>query len=53
MTEHCETCGTTDRESLTTGDQGYTACCNEPICRCAATDSAVNQCMARRAGTVR
>jgi hypothetical protein len=30
--EHCESCGSTDREDLTTGDQGYTACCNECIC---------------------
>ena len=29
---HCESCGSTDVEDLTTGDQGYTACCNEPIC---------------------
>lgn len=29
---HCELCGTFDLESLTTGDQGYTACCNEPTC---------------------
>jgi hypothetical protein len=28
---HCELCGSTDREDLTTGDQGYTACCNEPV----------------------
>lgn len=27
--EHCENCGGT--ESLN-GDQGYTACCNEPVC---------------------
>jgi hypothetical protein len=26
---HCQQCGTTDYESLTTGDDGYTACCNE------------------------
>lgn len=30
--DHCELCGTFDIESLTTGDQGYTACCNEPTC---------------------
>lgn len=29
---HCELCGTFDYESLNTGDQGYTACCNEPQC---------------------
>lgn len=29
---HCELCGTFDIESLETGDQGYTACCNEPVC---------------------
>lgn len=29
---HCSNCGTTDTEDLTTGDQGYTACCNEPVC---------------------
>ena len=28
---HCEQCGSTDREDLTTGDQGYSACCNELI----------------------
>lgn len=28
---HCENCGATDYESLHTGDQGYTACCNELI----------------------
>jgi hypothetical protein len=28
---HCENCGSTDREDLTTGDQGYSACCNELI----------------------
>jgi hypothetical protein len=27
----CSLCGSTDREDLETGDQGYTACCNEPI----------------------
>lgn len=30
--DHCELCGTVDIESLTTGDQGYTACCNELVC---------------------
>lgn len=30
-TPHCQNCGSTDREDLTTGDQGYTACCNEPV----------------------
>lgn len=29
--EHCESCGATDYESLMTGDQGYTACCNEVV----------------------
>lgn len=29
---HCENCGSTDREDLETGDQGYTACCNELAC---------------------
>ncbi len=29
--QHCEQCGSTDREDLTTGDQGYTACCNERV----------------------
>ena len=29
--QHCESCGSADREDLTTGDQGYTACCNELI----------------------
>jgi hypothetical protein len=29
---HCELCGTFDAESLETGDQGYTACCNELQC---------------------
>lgn len=28
---HCESCGSTDLEDLETGDQGYTACCNEPV----------------------
>jgi hypothetical protein len=27
----CSQCHSTDREDLTTGDQGYSACCNEPI----------------------
>lgn len=26
---HCQSCGRSDYESLHTGDQGYTACCNE------------------------
>jgi len=30
-TMHCEACASTDREDLETGDQGYTACCNEPV----------------------
>lgn len=30
-TLHCEGCGSTDAEDLYTGDQGYTACCNEPV----------------------
>jgi len=30
-TRHCESCGSTDREDLDGGDQGYTACCNECI----------------------
>lgn len=29
---HCSGCATTDTEDLTTGDQGYTACCNEYVC---------------------
>lgn len=29
---HCELCGSFDIEDLETGDQGYTACCNEPTC---------------------
>jgi len=28
---HCQGCGSTDREDLETGDQGYSACCNEPV----------------------
>ena len=28
---HCQQCGRTDYESLETGDQGYTACCNEIV----------------------
>jgi hypothetical protein len=32
MNQHCESCGSEDLEDLTTGDQGYTACCNEPPC---------------------
>lgn len=31
-TAHCESCGSTDYEDLHTGDQGYTACCNELVC---------------------
>lgn len=30
--DHCENCGTLDLEALMTGDQGYTACCNELVC---------------------
>jgi hypothetical protein len=33
MTEHCELCGSTRYEDLD-GDEGYTACCNEPTCTC-------------------
>lgn len=29
---HCSNCGISDYEALYTGDQGYTACCNEPLC---------------------
>lgn len=29
---HCSQCASTDYEDLYTGDQGYTACCNEPVC---------------------
>jgi len=29
--QHCEQCGSTDLEDLTTGDQGYSACCNELV----------------------
>jgi hypothetical protein len=28
---HCENCGSTDYEDLNTGDQGYSACCNEIV----------------------
>ena len=28
---HCSTCGSTDPADLYEGDQGYTACCNEPV----------------------
>jgi len=28
---HCSTCGSTDPANLYEGDQGYTACCNEPV----------------------
>ena len=28
---HCQQCGSTDYESLETGDQGYSACCNEIV----------------------
>jgi ribosomal protein L37E len=28
---HCQQCGSTDREDLYHGDQGYTACCNERV----------------------
>ena len=27
----CTHCGSTDVEDVTTGDQGYSACCNEPV----------------------
>lgn len=30
-TPHCQLCGSTDYEDLNAGDQGYTACCNEPV----------------------
>ena len=30
-TTHCSLCLSTDHEDLHTGDQGYTACCNEPL----------------------
>jgi hypothetical protein len=30
---HCSSCGTTDLEALTMGDQGYTACCNKRGCQ--------------------
>lgn len=29
--DHCQLCGSTDHEDMVTGDQGYTACCNEPV----------------------
>lgn len=29
--DHCSSCGSTAWEDLETGDQGYTACCNEPV----------------------
>jgi hypothetical protein len=28
---HCQQCGSTDREDLEEGDQGYSACCNEIV----------------------
>jgi hypothetical protein len=28
---HCQQCGSTDNEDLTTGDDGYSACCNEIV----------------------
>lgn len=28
---HCQNCGSTSYEDLHTGDDGYTACCNEPV----------------------
>lgn len=28
---HCQQCGSTDREDLDYGDQGYSACCNEIV----------------------
>jgi hypothetical protein len=28
---HCEMCGSTDYENTMYGDQGYSACCNEPV----------------------
>jgi hypothetical protein len=30
-TPACSHCGSTDAENLYTGDQGYSACCNEPV----------------------
>lgn len=32
LSEHCENCGSREFEDLYLGDQGYTACCNEPVC---------------------
>jgi hypothetical protein len=29
--DHCQNCGSTDNYNLSQGDQGYTACCNEPV----------------------
>jgi len=28
---HCQLCLSTDPEDMVTGDQGYSACCNEPV----------------------
>lgn len=28
---HCESCGSEDYEDIMFGDQGYSACCNEPV----------------------
>ena len=28
---HCTQCGSANLEDVTTGDQGYSACCNEPV----------------------
>lgn len=55
---HCELCGTFDYESLETGDQGYTACCNEPQCdgrsrtMWAWTDHSEPITSTKRAGTI-
>lgn len=29
--DRCSQCGSTDYEDLYLGDQGYSACCNEPV----------------------
>lgn len=29
---HCSQCGSSSPDSVRGGDQGYSACCNEPVC---------------------
>lgn len=47
---HCSNCGSTDYEDIVAeADEGYTGCCNEPVCSCAPTDGTY-RCNYRREG---